>query len=123
MLLTTFRRDGTPVSTPVWVVGLDEGRVGFTTSSGSGKYKRLRHTERVTVQPCDVRGRVTPGSTVENATAALVSGPEYLAIRSKVQAKYGVMWHVTRFLGFVGGLVKRHRIPYGDVAVVITPSP
>jgi uncharacterized protein len=122
MLLTTFRRDGTPVSTPVWVIGLDEGRVGFTTSSGSGKYKRLRHTERVTVQPCDVRGRVTPGSTVQNATATLVSGPEYLAIRSKIQAKYGVMWYVTRFLGFVGGLVKRHRVPYGDVAVVITLS-
>jgi PPOX class probable F420-dependent enzyme len=122
MLLTTFRRDGTPVSTPVWVVGLDGGRVGFTTSSGSGKYKRLRHTERVTVQPCDVRGRVTPGTTVENATAALVSGPEYLAIRSKVRAKYGVMWNVTKFLGLIGGLVKRHRIPYGDVAVVITPT-
>jgi hypothetical protein len=29
---------------------------------------------------------------------------------------------VTRFLGFIGGLVKRHTIPYGDVAVVITPS-
>jgi len=63
---------------------------------------------------------VTPGSSVENATAVLVSGPEYLAIKSKVQAKYGLMWNVTKFLGFVGGLVKRHRIPYGDVGVVVT---
>ena len=34
MLLTTFRRDGTAVSTPVWVVGLDDGTVGVWTSSG-----------------------------------------------------------------------------------------
>jgi hypothetical protein len=66
---------------------------------------------------------VKPGSTAENATATVVSGPEYLAIKSKVQAKYGVMWHVTKFLGAVGGIVKRHRIPYGDVGVVITPTP
>ena len=37
ILLTTFRRDGTPVPTPVWVVSLDEGKLGFWTSSGSGK--------------------------------------------------------------------------------------
>ena len=45
--LTTFRRDGTPVSTPVWIVALDEpGTAGFWTSSGSGKAKRIAHTWR-----------------------------------------------------------------------------
>ncbi len=38
---TTFRRDGNPVSTTVWVVGLGDGQLGFWTSSGSGKAKRL----------------------------------------------------------------------------------
>ena len=37
MLLTTFRRDGTPVATPVWVTPYDEHSVAFWTSSGSGK--------------------------------------------------------------------------------------
>jgi uncharacterized protein len=32
---TTFKRDGTAVSTPTWVVTLDDGRYGFWTSSGS----------------------------------------------------------------------------------------
>src|SRR5260370_26561911 len=41
MLLTTFRRDGTPVATPVWVTPYDEHSVAFWTSSGSGKAKRL----------------------------------------------------------------------------------
>ncbi|MGP0108790.1 MAG: pyridoxamine 5'-phosphate oxidase family protein [Acidimicrobiales bacterium] len=60
ILLTTFRRDRTPVATPVWVVPLEDGRLGFWTSSGSTKAKRLAHTGRVTVQPCDVRGAGSP---------------------------------------------------------------
>jgi hypothetical protein len=37
---TTFRKNGAAVSTPTWIVGLDDARVGFWTSSASGKYKR-----------------------------------------------------------------------------------
>jgi uncharacterized protein len=122
MLLTTFRRDGTPVSTPVWVVTLDEGRFGFTTSSGSGKAKRLAHTSRVTVQASDARGRTKPGSSAMDATALIVQGADYASIKAKVKAKYGFVTEITRFLGFVGGLIKRKPIPYADLGVVVTPS-
>jgi uncharacterized protein len=40
LVLTTFRRDGTPVSMPVWVVGLDDEAVGFWTSSGRAAWRR-----------------------------------------------------------------------------------
>lgn len=122
ILLTTFRRDGTPVATPVWVVGLDDDTVGFWTSSGSGKAKRLAHTARVTAQPCDARGRVREGTAVVDATARLVTGSEFEAIRERVLAKYGVMTKVTRALGTVAGIVRGKRIPYGDRGVVITPT-
>jgi len=39
MLLKTFRRDGTPVSTPVWLADLGDSETGFWTSSASGKVK------------------------------------------------------------------------------------
>jgi PPOX class probable F420-dependent enzyme len=55
--LTTFRRTGVPVSTPVWAAPDGETLVVWTRAD-SGKVKRLRHTSRVTVAPCDVRGRV-----------------------------------------------------------------
>lgn len=122
LLLTTFKRDGTPVPTPVWAVPLDEGKIGFWTSSGSGKAKRLAHTERVTVQPCDARGKVKDGTAPTDATAVLVTGPALEAIAVKVRAKYGVMTKVTKLLGTIGGIVKRKRIPYGDRGVVITPA-
>lgn len=120
LLLTTFRRDGTAVATPVWVVPLDGGSFGMWTSSGSGKAKRLAHTDRVLVQPCNARGKVTDGSAPQEGTARLVSGPEYAAIVEKVKAKYGFMTKITHLLGTIGGIVKGKRIPYGDRGVVIT---
>jgi len=123
MLFTTFRRDGTAVSTPVWVVPLDDGKVGFWTSSGSGKAKRLAHTDRVTVQPCDARGRPKAGTQPIEATARIVTGPEFATISDKVVAKYGFLTKLTRTLGTIGGIVKRNRIPYGDLGVIVTLPP
>jgi uncharacterized protein len=122
MLLTTFRRDGTPVSTPVWVVALADETVGFWTSSGSGKVKRLAHTTRVTVQPSDARGRIKQGSTAAEATARVVTGSEFEAISERVIAKYGFMTKITKALGTIAGIVRGKRIPYGDIGVVITPA-
>jgi PPOX class probable F420-dependent enzyme len=120
ILLTTFKRDGTPVATPVWSVPLDGGSFGFWTSSGSGKAKRLAHTERVTVQPCDARGKVKDGTAPTDATARLVSGEELAEIRRKVTEKYGFMTKITKLLGKIGGLIKRKPIPYGDRGVIVT---
>ena len=120
LLLTTFRRTGAPVASPVWAAPLADGSIGFWTSSGSGKAKRLAHTSRVTVQPCDVRGKVKPDSHVSDGTARLVSGAELEEIRTRIVAKYGFMTKVTKLLGVIGGIVKRKRIPYGDRGVVIT---
>ena len=119
MLLTTFRRDGTPVATPVWVVALDGEEVGFWTSSGSGKAKRLAHTARVTVQPSDARGRVKAGTTAIEGTARLVTGSELDAVRERVIAKYGFQTKVTKALGTLAGTLRGKRIPYGDRGVVI----
>ena len=122
LLLTTYRASGAAVPTPVWIVGLDGGDLGFWTSSGSGKAKRLRQPAKVTLQPCDARGRVTAGSSPIDAVARLATPAELEAIRSKVVAKYGFMTKVTKLLNTIGGIVKRKRIPYGDAGIVITPS-
>jgi uncharacterized protein len=118
--LTTFRRDGTPVATPVWAVKLDDARIGFWTSSGSGKAKRLAHTARVTVAPSDARGRAKPGTEAVDATAQLVTGAELEEIRKLVVAKYGVMTKFTKLLATTYGVLSRKRMPYGDRGVVVT---
>jgi PPOX class probable F420-dependent enzyme len=71
MLLTTFRRDGRPVPTPVHVVAQTD-LVFFRTWDVSGKAKRLRHTPTVEVAPCSSRGH-SRGPGVRG-TAVLLDG-------------------------------------------------
>jgi uncharacterized protein len=120
--VTTFKKDGTEVSTPTWVVGLEDGKIGFYTSSTSGKAKRLKNNPNVVVQPSDGRGRAKSGTSPRNGTAVVVSGPARDTIYDKVVAKYGFMTKITRFLAKVGGFVKRKKQPYADRGVEVTLS-
>ncbi len=116
---TTFRKSGAAVPTPTWIVELDGGRVGFWTSSASGKYKRLRNNPKITLQPSDSRGKVRAGTApVGGIVELLTSGPQWDAVQGKVRAKYGFWVSMSRFMNTVGHLGKK--FPYGDVAVVIT---
>ncbi len=71
--LETYRRDGQTVRTPVWVVALD-GRLYVTTTSSSGKAKRLRRDPRCGFAACDLRGRKTLGPWCDG-TVRPVSDP------------------------------------------------
>jgi PPOX class probable F420-dependent enzyme len=53
--LTTYRRDGSPVSNPVWFAE-EDGRLFVTTGSDSYKAKRLRRNPACMVAPCTARG-------------------------------------------------------------------
>ena len=115
----TYRKSGDLVASPTWIVPLDDGGFGFWTSSASGKIKRLRNDARVTVQPCDSRGRVTAGSSPLSGSAkAVSSGPVLTEIQTKVKAKYGVMVPISRLFNTLGHLGKGS-FPYGDTAVVL----
>ena len=56
ILLTTFRRDGTPVPTAV-LFALDGDRILVHTSLNSGKVKRIRRNPRALVQPSTILGK------------------------------------------------------------------
>jgi PPOX class probable F420-dependent enzyme len=86
VLLTTFKRDGSAVATPVWAVAEDGGLLVWTPR-GSGKVKRIRNSGRVTVAPCTMRGRPT-GVTVD-ATAMLLDAGGTLRAQDAIGRKYG----------------------------------
>ncbi|OYD70909.1 PPOX class F420-dependent oxidoreductase [Rhodococcus sp. OK302] len=118
--VSTFRKSGDGVATPTWVVPLSDGRIGFWTSSRSGKAKRLRNDPRVTIAPCTNRGKVVSGAVTVSGTAQLVAaGPEFDEIQRKVKAKYGVMVPISRFFNTLGHIGKGS-FPYGDTGVVVT---
>jgi uncharacterized protein len=86
--LTTFRRDGTPVTTPVWFARHDDCLLVWTGAQ-SGKAKRLRASSAVTVAPCTIRG-ATVGPAV-GGTAVLLPATELPRVRSALRAKYGLV--------------------------------
>ena len=58
ILLTTLRRDGTPVKTPV-SIAVDGDRAFIRSWDTAGKVKRIRNNPAVTITACTVRGRPT----------------------------------------------------------------
>jgi uncharacterized protein len=88
-LLTTYKKDGTPVGTPVWLAP-DGERILVWTNTGSWKVKRLRRDPRVTLQPCDNRGR-TDGGDIRTGTATILDAGETQRVREVLAAKYGIL--------------------------------
>jgi PPOX class probable F420-dependent enzyme len=84
--LTTFRKNGQAVATPVWFAEVD-GKLVVTTDATSGKAKRIRNNPAVTVAPCDMRGKVL-GPVVQ--TTARILTPEEAAFADRaLLRKYG----------------------------------
>ena len=104
--LTTFRRDGTPVATPVWVAPLGD-RFVVITQSASHKARRLRRDPRVEVRPCDLRGRVAPGAPRHRGTATFLADDERAAALGAIRRKYGVAARLWPVLGRVMNLIRR----------------
>ena len=91
VVLTTFRKNGDAVPTPVWIVGLPDGTGGFTTEATSGKVKRIGINPSVTLQPCSMRGTAQPGSMVVAATAEVLLDADTRPIKAAVRRKYKVV--------------------------------
>jgi hypothetical protein len=102
--LTTFRRNGDAVVSPVWIVRHGDGWA-CTTGSDSGKVKRLRHTSRVELSPCDMKGGVAAGAPRFVGTGRVVTDPaEYAQVRKAVAKKYGLMSALLTVWAKVAGL-------------------
>jgi PPOX class probable F420-dependent enzyme len=93
--LTTFRRTGRPVATPVWVAR-DGDDLIVTTPEGSGKVKRLRHTARVELRPCGRSGKVDDDAPVVTGHATIEPTDRPDVFRSKYGLEYRVFMLVER---------------------------
>ena len=89
----SYRRDGSPVATPMWVVPF-EGGYAFTTDADSWKVKRIQRDPRVTVRSSGVRGRPTKGSVERTGRAELLDVAGVDRVRAAVKAKYSIMYRL-----------------------------
>lgn len=88
-LLTSFRRGGQGVATPV-SVALDGGRAYFVTAADSGKAKRLGRDPRLTLAPCTPGGKVL-GDTVRGQARRL-EGAERRRARRLLRPMAPLWW-------------------------------
>ncbi|MGW0611520.1 PPOX class F420-dependent oxidoreductase [Streptomyces sp. NPDC002788] len=111
LLITSYRRNGTPVATPVWVVR-DGDALGVWTPADSWKVKRIRDRADVLVGPCDLRGNPT-GDQVP-ATAEICDAATTARYRKLIARKYGLTGRLTLFFS------RLRRGPDGTVGIRVT---
>ncbi len=119
VLLTTMRRTGVPVGTPVWVAPHDDALV-VTTGAEAGKVKRIRHTPRVTLQACDRAGRPLEGATVVEAHATVHDDEQSMAhLDTALSAKYGGQYAAIKAMSKLRG----RRAPGSVMVRLVMPAP
>lgn len=83
--LTTFKKDGTGVRTPLWFAEND-GKLYVMTRNDSWKYKRIRNNQNVKVAPSTIRGTLTGPEF--SAKARILPPQEWKAAHKLIQRKY-----------------------------------
>jgi PPOX class probable F420-dependent enzyme len=114
--LTTYRRDGTPVTTPVWAAAEGESLYLFTNAS-AGKVKRLRNSSRAAVAPCTATGKVT-GAQLP-AEAFNLASDQMPKVWSLLIKKYGIAARLFATYDRVRGLL--HMRASAGIEVRLTP--
>ncbi|MGY4712146.1 PPOX class F420-dependent oxidoreductase [Mycolicibacterium sp. CBM1] len=103
--LTTFTKDGRPKPTPIWIAP-DGDRALVITGKDSWKVKRIRHTPRVTLAPCDRSGNVK-GEAVE-AVASILDPAHTDQVYDAIGKRYGLLGQVFNFFSKLRGGAKRN---------------
>lgn len=88
---TTYKRDGTAKSLPVWVVPF-EGGYAFTTDPNAHKVKRVLRDPRATLAVSSFKGVVAEGTPVYSGAAVVLSGKDGERVAAIVKKKYRLMY-------------------------------
>ncbi|MBY4040198.1 PPOX class F420-dependent oxidoreductase [Rhodococcus fascians] len=105
--LTTFRRSGAPVSTPVWIAR-DGDNLVVITPAESGKVKRIKNSDRVELRPCSRRGAVPDDAVAVTGSATIVTGDAASRPSSVLKKKYGIEYRIVMLVELI---IARRRKP------------
>jgi PPOX class probable F420-dependent enzyme len=108
MNIRSFRKDGTPVDTPTWVVPIDGKYACCYTDDRTFKYKRMRNNPNVWIAASDVWGRCS--TPFYPAKVRFPQEPERRnAVFDALRVKYGIHWKLSLWGSLLTGRVK-HRV-------------
>jgi PPOX class probable F420-dependent enzyme len=110
--LTTYRKDGTAVATPVWAV-LNGDELVVVTETDTWKVKRIRNNGHVLVTVANIRGKVAPGAASAEGTARLLDAAETETARTLLARKY----LLSRVGNWFAKVLRMRRKPLTGIAI------
>ncbi|SPM42494.1 Nitroimidazol reductase NimA or a related FMN-containing flavoprotein, pyridoxamine 5'-phosphate oxidase superfamily [Mycobacterium numidiamassiliense] len=115
--LTTFKRSGEAVASPMWIVG-DGGLLWAWTPADAWKVKRIRRDPRITLAPCGRTGKLQAGQPVVDGTAEILTDPQDVArVEALIKRKYGLEFRIVTLIEAIAARGRKPRF-----ALRITPS-
>jgi PPOX class probable F420-dependent enzyme len=117
----SYKKNGSPVATPVWIVPFDGG-YAFTTHVEAYKIRRIRNDARVTLSICDRRGKVPAEAKVYLGSAVILDSDEAKKVEHLINKKY---WIGTKLLNVFYAMKKivGKNTSEGDAAIKVTLHP
>ena len=85
--LETYKRDGTPIRTPVWFV-IDKDLIYVITRDSTGKVKRLKNNQHVRIVSCSFKGE--PKNEWVKGKTEMITGEEADSVIKLRKKKYGM---------------------------------
>jgi PPOX class probable F420-dependent enzyme len=118
--LTTFRRTGAAVATPVWFVRLED-TVYIYSDATAGKVKRIRNNPQVQVAVCTLLGRVK--GPIITGVARIVTDPqEQDRAKAALDAKYWLARRLLSLLYRTINLLQRSKPADPVVYLAVVPA-
>jgi uncharacterized protein len=118
--VTSFKRDGTGIATPVWFVS-DGSRLFALTDLHSAKVRRIRRNPQVLVAPCRPDGRLRRPPVAGHAEV-LTAIPDLERVQRLLRGRYKVSYRLVMLIYRLGRRL-RGRAGLGEgaaLAITIT---
>jgi len=104
--VTSFKRDGTGVATPVWFVS-DGSRLFALTDLHSAKVRRLRHNPQALVAPCSANGKLRR-QPLPARVELLTAIPELERVQKLLGERYKISYRVVMLIRRIGRRLRGH---------------
>ena len=116
--VTSFKRDGTGVATPLWFVS-DGRRLFALTDLHSAKVRRIRRNPQVLVAPCGPNGKLRRGA-VPARVEVLTATPELERVQKLLIERYKLSYRVVMLFYRIGRRLRGQQSVADGAALAIT---
>jgi len=116
--VTSFKRDGTPVATPLWCVS-DGSRLFAFTDLHSAKVRRVRRNPHVLIASCRVDGKLR-GELVSARAEVLTAPAELERVRELLLEHYKISYRVVMLFYRLGRRLRGRQSVADGAALAIT---